>query len=165
MKESANKYVGHAIFDTGQQARVKEQVAVEVRRAEGTGEFCFSTDLPPILAVPLGTLPGYEYTSIGKAFNAFFNDPDWTRRTAENGTTFVEFTGRLKGASPRLEVGEGRCRTWEPGDAVCIRFAISIDTDSFSLWSVRMGEELMRANDWQTRGSINKLFEAIYDLK
>lgn len=165
VKESPKKYVVHAIFDRGQQSRLKEQIHVEVGRKEDSGEFHFCTDLPPILAVPLGTLPSYEHTSIAKAFNAFFSDPNWTSQTAENGARFVEFTGRLKGASPRLQVDEGRWWTYEQGDAVCIRFVISIDGAGFSLWSVRIGEELMRANDWQRRGSIDKLFEAIYDLK
>lgn len=47
-----------------------------------------------------GTLQGREQTTVGNAFNAYFNDPTWEFGETENKTQFVEFKGKAKKLIP-----------------------------------------------------------------
>ena len=42
-----------------------------------------------------GTLFGYEQTTIGRAFDSFFDKPHWEAFETKNGIKVVEFTGQL----------------------------------------------------------------------
>ena len=46
-----------------------------------------------ISTVKNGTFYAYPDVKIGKAFNDFFNDPEWDSYTDNNGDEIVEFTG------------------------------------------------------------------------
>lgn len=39
------------------------------------------------------TMPGYETTTVGKAFNASFDNPEWKQFESEKGEQVVEFNG------------------------------------------------------------------------
>jgi len=175
-KEAFDTYLGQATFNKG------EQVNVEVGRDEDSGELYFKANPPAIVRVYSSILPGYEYTTIGKAFNTFFADPNWTTWTVENGGRFVDFTGRLKNDLLLIDLSddpfismEDTLRlayvvspswVWKQADQACIRFAFSHDGENFELWSIQRGEDNpMRANDWEKQAMINKLFEAVYELK
>ncbi len=45
--------------------------------------------------VKKGKLNGFEQTTVGKAFDAYFNKPNWRNFETDNGTKIVEFTGKL----------------------------------------------------------------------
>ena len=47
-----------------------------------------------------GALTGREQTTIGNAFDAFFNEPKWELKESANKTQFVEFTGKAKKPVP-----------------------------------------------------------------
>lgn len=49
-----------------------------------------------ISIVKEGTFLRYDYTTIGKAFDAFFENPKWEYKVGENGMKLVEFTGQSK---------------------------------------------------------------------
>ncbi|OHB62194.1 MAG: hypothetical protein A2167_01815 [Planctomycetes bacterium RBG_13_46_10] len=168
-KDASDGYRGLAKFDNG------EQIRVEVGKEAESGELYLKAEPPALLSILSGMIPGYEYTTIGKAFNNFFADPNWITRISENGVKFVEFTGRMKQnlgliekeeAMLRLLQGETPSWIWVQGDQIRIRFAFSHDGEDFNLWSVQRGEDQpIRANDWENREMLNKFFEAIYDLK
>lgn len=50
----------------------------------------------PVSSVKNGILPNRVQTTVGNAFNAFFNEPTWKLKVSENKTQFVEFTGKAK---------------------------------------------------------------------
>ncbi len=149
-RDSRDEYSGLATFDNG------EQVHIEVVRKADSDKLYFKADLPAMVLVQSGVLPDYDYTTIGKAFNSFFTDPNWITRISENGAKFVEFKGRLKEDFSVLQ----------KDDKIYIRFAFSHDGKTFNLWSVQIeGGEPIRANDWQKPVILDKLLEAIYELK
>ncbi|NOU35952.1 MAG: hypothetical protein HOO88_04205 [Kiritimatiellaceae bacterium] len=56
-------------------------------------------------SVKRGTLAGREQTTIGNAFDAFFNEPKWEIKESANKTQFVEFIGKAKKPVPLDEEG------------------------------------------------------------
>ncbi len=175
-EKGTDTYIGTATFDNG------EQVPVEVGKKGDSGELYFRADLPALVVVMSAVLPGYEHTTIGKAFDIFFADPNWITRIAANGAKFVELTGRLKkdlllidlndnpfsdlGDALRVADGITPSWSWKQGDQICIRFAISYDGDNFEIWSVQRGnDQPIRTNDSGKRAMLDKLLEAIYELK
>jgi len=48
-----------------------------------------------ISAVRQGTMAGHDTTTIGKAFEATFRNPQWQSGETSKGARFVEFTGML----------------------------------------------------------------------
>lgn len=175
-REAIDAYNGKATFDNG------EQVNVEISRQFNSEELYFKVDLPDVAYVISCMLPGYEVTTIGQAFNAFFANPKWTTRYCDNGAKFIEFTGKLRqdlflidfGDDPftnlsdtlLIAYGQNPSWVWKEGDKICIRFAFSIDGDTFKLWSVQGGENKpMLAGDWEKHEMIDKLFEVVYELK
>lgn len=160
---SADTYHGFATFDDS------EQVRVEVGREKDSGELYFRADRPALTTILFGTLPGYECTTIGRAFDSFFADPNWITRTSHNGYKLVEFTGHLKRDlfQNRLDQLLGGYETkWRQGDRVRILFSFSNDGESYGLWSVQRHEDQpIRANDWEQQTILNWLFEEIYEPK
>ncbi len=58
--------------------------------------FCiFGCSSKRVRVVKRGTIPGYDQTTIKKAFEAVFDNPKWTEEVTSNGTVFVEFTGNI----------------------------------------------------------------------
>ena len=43
-----------------------------------------------------GKLSGHEQTTVGKAFDAYFNNTVWELKETDNGTQFVEFRGTFR---------------------------------------------------------------------
>jgi|APCry1669188910_1035180.scaffolds.fasta_scaffold85267_2 hypothetical protein len=60
---------------------------------------------PSVGIVTEAKLTGHEETTIGKAFDASFNDVKWELKTTDKGAKFVEFTGKLKNAIGGLDDG------------------------------------------------------------
>lgn len=133
---------------------------------------------PLVAGVMYSTLPGYEVTTIGKAFNSFFANPKWELRIAKNGAKFVEFSGQLK-ETLRLTVyvklggplGGGEVAlSWEKG-TVLVTFALSHDSTSFNLWAVELPPTstgfiaTLRNSEWEDSESMEKLLRKIYALK
>jgi len=175
-KDESDGYCGLATFNNG------EKITVEVGTKGDSDELYFRYNTPSLIVVQSSVLPGYEYTTIGKAFNSFFADPNYVTRTSENGIKFVNFTGRLKSDLLLIELGDDPFANplevllmargqkpswaWKKGDQIRICFAFSHDGEDFSLWSVQRGEDQpIRANDWQKCAMLDKLFEAIYEMK
>jgi hypothetical protein len=157
---SGRRYEGLARFDNG------EQVHVEVTCEEETGDWYFHADLPGLVVVLSGTLPGYEYTTIGRAFNAFFESPSWAIRTTENGATCVEFRARLPRDLFQEKLNQvlgGYETRWKKGDEICVLFLISKDRRGFDLWSVQRAEDVpLRVADFNSQQLLNWLFETVY---
>jgi len=115
-----------------------------------------------IASVKNSTLPGYEHTTIGRAFDAYFESPKWEFKVAENGSRFIEFSGKLK---------DQLLLTWDKGDTVIIRFAISHDSTSFELWSIEFPpnsigiEAILRSSDWENREAIDTILGEIYAIR
>jgi len=70
------------------------------------------------------TLSGREQTTVGNAFDAFFNEPNWELKESENKTQFVEFTGKAKKHVPFD--GEGMLVIPE-GGKVMVQFILKKD--------------------------------------
>lgn len=133
---------------------------------------------PLVAGVMYSTLPGYELTTIGKAFNSFFANPKWELKVAKNGAKFVEFSGRLKDTlyltiNVKLGsiFGEGEVDlSWEKG-TVLVKFALSHDSTSFELWSIELPPTstgfifTLRSSDWEDRESMEKLLRKIYAIQ
>jgi len=121
---------------------------------------------PQVAGVMYSTLPGYEYTTIGRAFNTYFANPKWEFKVAENGAKSVEFSGRLKGLFSY----------WEKGDMVIVKFALSHNSKSFELWSIELPPKEvlygllsnglnLRSSDWEDRETIEDLLNKIYAIQ
>jgi hypothetical protein len=108
----------------------------------------------------------YGVPRLDSAFNAFFKDPKWEVKAADNGATFVLFSGSLKKDMLPDVATFGIDWHWKNGDIVRIKFAISSDSSSFELWSVQMGDGVeVRGSDWERRKALDILFEAIYKIQ
>jgi len=189
-RKSQNEYAGLATLDDGQELWIEVtdegtdylyRVRPLTRRTEpsGNAEAKRNEETQPrndTDSVTNSALPGYESTTIGSAFNAFFKDPKWELKVAGNGARYVLFTGCLKkdmfppdaGNFPAeaLMATYGIDWWWKNGDTVRIKFAISSDSSSFALWSVQMGDGVeIRSTDWEKRGVLDILFEAIYKIQ
>jgi hypothetical protein len=57
------------------------------------------TDSPAVGTVRNGTFPEYQATTIGKAFEGTFQNPQWRSFTGPKGENVVEFTGAITGLS------------------------------------------------------------------
>ena len=112
------------------------------------------------------TLSGYEYTTIGRAFNTYFANPKWELKVAENGAKTVEFSGRLKGLF----------NFWEKGDMIIVKFALSHNSKSFELWSIELPPKdtnygllsnglNLRKSNWEDRETIEDLLNKIYAIQ
>ena len=121
------------------------------------------------------TLSDYEYTTIGKAFNSFFDNPNWEYKETPNGSKYVEFTGKLKKdislSLPEDELTLGLAiaygvNPWKlkTGDLITIKFAVSHDVSSFDLWSMKINEEEMRYNDYESMKHIKEILNHIYAI-
>ncbi|MCC6506856.1 MAG: hypothetical protein IT475_15610 [Aquimonas sp.] len=92
------------------------------------------------------TLSGREQTTVGNAFDAFFNESSWELKESANKTQFVEFTGKTKEQVPfnvgGLPVdGEGVLVIPEGGN-VMVQFILKID-GTFEIGNV---EATIKAN-------------------
>lgn len=96
-----------------------------------------------------GTMSGFERTTIGKAFEASFNDPKWETFKGKKGERVVQFTGKIskdmhdtamKGISgkPRVQflgvpVPRELKFDWKIGDPVQVQWVIRPDGKEFDL--------------------------------
>ena len=170
IKENTNKYTGFAQFFNG------EKTGVEVTL--DNNNYLFNAKMPKGNIVPRiknSTLPDYEYTTIGKAFNSFFDNPNWEYKETPNGSKYVEFTGKLKEdislSLPEDELQLGLAVAYgvtpwklKTGDLITIKFAVSHDVSSFDLWSMKINEEEMRYNDYQSMKHIKEILNHIYAI-
>jgi len=122
-------------------------------------------------------LTGYDRTTIGRAFDTYFENPQWELKTAENGVMFVEFSGNLKEQlSLTVYVEwfndyEPVDISWEKGETVIVRFAFSHDFTSFELWSVKLPPTptgmvfQLEMNNWYDNEPITNLLNQIYAIR
>lgn len=149
---SMDKYYLAAQHEQGER---EEQVLQSLRIAE---------------SIKASTLSEYTLTTIGSAFEAFFQEPKWELKTAANGARFVQFSGLLKNgvtpdAASTAMAEYGIDWTWQRGDEVKVKFAISADSSAFELWSMQMGNGMeIRRSDWERRKVLDLLLDAIYDI-
>ena len=52
----------------------------------------------PVSSVRGGMIKEYQRTTVGNAFDAYFDNPQWSSRTLPNKTTMVEFKGQTRRA-------------------------------------------------------------------
>jgi len=82
-----------------------------------------------------GTFNAYPNTTIGKAFEATFDEPKWEVGESKKGTKYVDFTGKV--SKDFFKVLEGysklapdKCKV---GDPVNFQFLVAVDVKSFNL--------------------------------
>ena len=92
----------------------------------------YACSADPISTVKNGTMNGYEGTSIGKAFEASFDEPKWEAIKTKKGQTIVRFKGKISQRLHETAVKSAKRRLEEAID------------DAQSKYGDKVGEALAR---------------------
>jgi hypothetical protein len=103
------------------------------------------------------TMNGYETTTIGKAFDASFDETKWEAFESKKGEKVVQFTGKISETNEQIMnavFNDFLTNFWKQGTSVTVQWIITPDGKGFNL-------SHMSSNAWEGM-EFSKILAIIY---